>query len=151
MRCPKLRRQGGAFNPRHGDCDCQLELPRTSEGKRRQARRAGLESQEQAWEKLDHLKALLELAQGEPDLEVQIADLIQNALKARTRFPSVAEVRARSGAGADARWAPEPTRTFLTHVKVLSVELGHSTAHFTQDTYQTVFREAGSLFVSPAT
>ncbi len=65
VRRPKLRRQGGAFNPRHGDWGYQLELPRTSEGKRRQARRTGLESQEQAWEALDHLKALLELAQGE--------------------------------------------------------------------------------------
>jgi len=103
VRCPRLRRQGGAFNARHGDWGYQLELPRTSEGKRRQARRTGLESQEQAWEALDHLKALLDLARGEQDLEVQIADLIQNALKARSRFPSVEEVRKRLGTGADVR------------------------------------------------
>ncbi|MEU3310984.1 tyrosine-type recombinase/integrase [Nocardiopsis sp. NPDC006832] len=103
VRCPKLRRQGGAFNPRHGDWGYQLELPRTGEGKRRQARRTGLESQEQAWEVLDHLKALVDLAQGEPDVEVQIANLIQNALKTRTRFPSVEEVRKRLGTGADVR------------------------------------------------
>ncbi|MEU3017476.1 tyrosine-type recombinase/integrase [Nocardiopsis sp. NPDC007018] len=102
-RCPKLRRQGGAFNPRHGDWGYQLELPRTSEGRRRQARRTGLEGQEQAWEELDHLKSLLELAEGEQEVEVQIADLIQNALKARTPFPSVAEVRKRLGAGVDVR------------------------------------------------
>ena len=113
-RCPKLRRQGGAFNPRNGEWGYQLELPRTSDGKRRQARRTGLQSQEQAWEVLDHLKALLDLAQNEPDLEVQIADLIQNALKARTCFPSVAEVRQRLGTGADVRKEAPTVGAYLT-------------------------------------
>ncbi|WP_042284774.1 tyrosine-type recombinase/integrase [Nocardiopsis alba] len=114
VRCPKLRRQGGAFNPRHGDWGYQLELPRTSGGKRRQARRTGLDSQEQAWEVLDHLKALLELAEGEGEVEVQIGDLIQNALKARTRFPSVEEVRKRLGTGADVRKQAPTVGAYLT-------------------------------------
>ncbi|MET9794169.1 tyrosine-type recombinase/integrase [Nocardiopsis alba] len=113
VRRPKLRRQGGAFNPRHGDWGYQLELPRTSEGKRRQARRTGLESQEQAWEALDHLKALLELAQGEGEVEAQIADLIQDALKKRKTLPSVAEVRKRLGTGVDVRKEAPTVGVFL--------------------------------------
>ncbi|MFJ9555312.1 tyrosine-type recombinase/integrase [Nocardiopsis sp. NPDC101807] len=111
--CPKLRRPGGAFNPRHGDWGYQLELPRTSEGKRRQARRTGLETQEQAWEALDHLKALLDLAGGEGDVEVQIADLIQDALRARRSLPPVEEVRKRVGTGADVRSEPPTTAVWL--------------------------------------
>jgi hypothetical protein len=88
-------------------------LPRTGEGRRRQARRTGLESQEQAWEALDHLKALLDLAGGEGDVEVQIADLIQNALKARTPFPSAEEVRKRLGTGADVRKEAPTVGTYL--------------------------------------
>ncbi|MEE2038917.1 tyrosine-type recombinase/integrase [Nocardiopsis sp. CT-R113] len=114
VRCPKLRRQGGAFNPRHGDWGYQLELPRTTEGKRRQARRTGLETQEQAWEALDHLKALLDLAEGEGEMEVQIADLIQDALRARRSLPPVEEVRKRVGTGVDVRSEPPTTAVWLT-------------------------------------
>lgn len=102
-RCPKLRRPDGSFNPRHGDWGYQLELPRTSGGGRRQARRTGLDSQEQAWQGLDHLKALLSLAEGDADIEMDIADLIKDAHKQRVQAPSVAEVRRRLGTGADVR------------------------------------------------
>jgi hypothetical protein len=46
VKCPRLRREDGAWNPRHGNWWFQLELPRTGEGKRRQARRGGLASQD---------------------------------------------------------------------------------------------------------
>ncbi|WP_369801127.1 hypothetical protein [Nocardiopsis sp. SBT366] len=46
-------------------------------------------------------------------MEVQIADLIQNALKARTPFPSVEEVRQRLGTGADVRKEAPTVGVFL--------------------------------------
>ena len=98
-KCPKLRREEGGWNPRHGEWGFQLELPRTTEGRRRQARRGGLSSQEEAQRNLDHLKVLIGLAEGERDVEVQVADLIQTALRGRHRLPEVAEVKRRIGAG----------------------------------------------------
>ncbi|WP_116244695.1 site-specific integrase [Nocardiopsis sp. FIRDI 009] len=102
-KCPKLRREDGAWNPRHGEWAFQLELPRTTEGKRRQARRGGLASQEQAQAQLDHLKALMRLAEDEPEIEVQVADLIQQALKARRPLPETVEVKRRIGVGVRTR------------------------------------------------
>ncbi|MDE3721391.1 site-specific integrase [Nocardiopsis sp. N85] len=106
VRCPRLRREDGAWNPRHGNWWFQLELPRTGEGKRRQARRGGLGTQEEARRQLDHVKALLALAEGEPDLEIHVADLIQAALKGRRPLPEVEEVRKRIGGGVDVRREP---------------------------------------------
>ncbi|WP_026128172.1 tyrosine-type recombinase/integrase, partial [Nocardiopsis lucentensis] len=102
-KCPKLRREDGAWNSRHGEWAFQLELPRTGEGKRRQARRGGLGSQEQAQAQLDHLKALIRLAEDEADVEVQVADLIQQALRARRSLPEAGEVKRRIGAGVRTR------------------------------------------------
>lgn len=107
-KCPKLRRDNGTFNHRHGQWGFQLELPRTQEGKRRQARRGGLDTQEQAHHALDHLKALINLADGEEEAEDQVADLIQQALKARRPLPEVAEVKRRIGTGVQMR-ATVPT------------------------------------------
>ncbi|MEV2279483.1 tyrosine-type recombinase/integrase [Nocardiopsis sp. NPDC049922] len=102
-KCPKLRREDGAWNPRHGEWAFQLELPRTVEGKRRQARRGGLDSQEQAQAQLDHVKALVRLAEEEAEVEVQVADLIQQALRARRPLPETVEVKRRIGAGTRTR------------------------------------------------
>ncbi|NYH51405.1 integrase [Nocardiopsis arvandica] len=98
-KCAKLRRDEGGWNPRHGEWGFQLELPRTAEGRRRQARRTGLGSQEEAQRALEHLKALIHLAEGEDEVEVQVADLIQAALRGRHRLPEVEEVKRRIGAG----------------------------------------------------
>ncbi|XKK39992.1 site-specific integrase [Nocardiopsis sp. ARC36] len=110
-RCPGLRRQGGAWNPRNGDWGYQLELPRTRDGRRRQARKAGLASQEQAWEALDHLKALLELARQDEEVQVQIADLVQDSLRKRRPLPDLEETRAR--VAVDVRTEPPTLAAWL--------------------------------------
>jgi hypothetical protein len=98
-KCPKLRREEGGWNPRHGEWGFQLELPRTSQGRRRQARRTGLGSQDEAQKAIDHLKILIGLADEEPDVEVRVADLIQVALRGRHRLPEIEEIKRRIGAG----------------------------------------------------
>ncbi|RKS04956.1 site-specific recombinase XerD [Nocardiopsis sp. Huas11] len=101
--CPKLKRKDGSYNPGHGHWAFQYELPRTTDGKRRQARRMGMASQEEAAKDLAQVKALLEVADGDAEVEVQVADLIQWALKDRQPLPDLEEVRKRVGAGVDAR------------------------------------------------
>jgi integrase len=113
-KCPRLRREDGAFNARHGEWAFQLELPRTPEGKRRQARRGGLATQEEAQAQIDHVKALLRLAEDECEVEVQVADLIQQALKARRPLPEVAEVKRRIGAGIRVRERIPTVQEWLT-------------------------------------
>ncbi|MFC9085536.1 tyrosine-type recombinase/integrase [Nocardiopsis dassonvillei] len=103
VKCPRLRREEGGWNPRHGEWGFQLELPRTSEDKRRQARRTGLASQDEAQKAIDHLKALIGLADEEPDVEAQVADLIQAALRGRHRLPEIEEVKRHIGAGVRTR------------------------------------------------
>ncbi|KOX09740.1 hypothetical protein [Nocardiopsis sp. NRRL B-16309] len=108
MRCPQLKRRGGGWNPAHGAWAFQYELPRTADGKRRQARRVGLGTYAEAVEGLDQVKALMGLAQGDEEVGVQVADLIQTALAQRRPLPDVEEVRKRIGTGVDVR-AQVPT------------------------------------------
>jgi integrase len=113
-KCAKLRRDEGGWNPRHGEWGFQLELPRTTEGRRRQARRTGLASQDEAQKAIDHLKALIGLADEEPDVEVQVADLIQAALRGRHRLPEIEEVKRRIGAGVRIRETVPTVAAWLT-------------------------------------
>jgi integrase len=108
VRCPQLKRKGGGWNPGHGAWAFQYELPRTTDGKRRQARRVGLATYTEAVQGLDQVKALMGLASEDEDVEVQVADLIQTALNQRRPLPDVEEVRKRIGTGVDVR-AQVPT------------------------------------------
>ncbi|GAB3712562.1 tyrosine-type recombinase/integrase [Nocardiopsis oceani] len=114
VRCSKLTRKDGSYAPGHGHWAFQYELPRTWRGKRRQARRMGLASQDEALRELGQVKELLKLAEDEADLKVQVADLIQAALKKRQTLPSVAEVRKRLGTGADVLKEAPTVGEFLT-------------------------------------
>ncbi|MFY7066150.1 tyrosine-type recombinase/integrase [Nocardiopsis changdeensis] len=111
VRCPRLKRKGGGWSPSHGAWAFQYELPRTTDGKRRQARRVGLATHTEASEGLERVKTLLGLA--EEDTEVQIADLIQIALQGRRPLPEVEEVRKRIGAGTDVRRESPSVREWL--------------------------------------
>ncbi|MBV2366006.1 tyrosine-type recombinase/integrase [Streptomonospora nanhaiensis] len=98
--CPKLKRPDGRWNPGHGSWGYQIELPPTTTGRRRQARRTGLGSQDAARQELDHIKDLLGLAHGEEHTAARIADLIKEALNRHRPLPGTEEVRARTSAGA---------------------------------------------------
>ncbi|APC36904.1 site-specific integrase [Nocardiopsis dassonvillei] len=112
-RCPQLKRRTGGWNPAHGAWAFQYELPPTSEGGRRQARRVGLASQEQARKELGHVKALIALAEKDPTVEAQIADLVQAALKQRRPLPDLPEVRKRVAMAVDVRTEPPTLAAWL--------------------------------------
>lgn len=76
-RCPQLRRPGGAWHPHHGTWAYQLELPTTS-GTRRQLRRSGFATREQAHTGLDHARDLLTLAAGDPARAARIGDMLRS-------------------------------------------------------------------------
>jgi integrase len=95
QKCPRLRRAGGGWSRHHGTWYYQLELPRKADGSRRRPlRRSGFDSQTDAEAELSRARELLAIADGDdPQVAVQIADLIQTTL-ARTRaLPDPAVVR----------------------------------------------------------
>ncbi|WP_160050600.1 MULTISPECIES: site-specific integrase [unclassified Nocardiopsis] len=112
-RCPQLKRKTGGWNPAHGAWAFQYELPPTAAGRRRQARRLGLASQEQARAGLEHVRALIALAEKDPAVEVHIADLIQAALKQRRPLPDLEEVRRRVAMAVDVRTEPPTLAAWL--------------------------------------
>ena len=70
--CPKLRR-GTAWNPHHGTWGYQLELPPADNGGRRQMRRGGFDTREDAVAERDDARALLDLAGYDLLLARQVA------------------------------------------------------------------------------
>lgn len=101
-RCPKLRRRGSGWSSTHGRWGYQIELPPTAEG-RRQVRKAGLETQDEALQELAHVKALLEAAGEDAQQLVQVGDLIQNTFKKREQLPPSGEVERYLNQGMDIR------------------------------------------------
>lgn len=101
--CPLLRRRTGPWSSTHGRWGYQVELPPTIDGKRRQARRIGLTSQEDALEALQHIRSLLDLAENDTETLLQIADVIQGSIKARAPLPNLREVQRRISVGVDVR------------------------------------------------
>jgi hypothetical protein len=77
VHCPKLRRPGGGWSPTHGRWAYQLELPPAADSpRRRQLRRTGFATREDAVAERGHAQALLKLAVGDPTLAGQIATLL---------------------------------------------------------------------------
>ncbi|GAA4950916.1 tyrosine-type recombinase/integrase [Streptomonospora halophila] len=103
----------------------QIELPPTHAGTRRQARRAGLATREEAAEALQHIATLLDLADDE-HIAVQVADLIQKTLRERRELPATAEVRRRLLGGADPAAEAPTVQQWLTEW-VATHELAEST------------------------
>ena len=75
-RCPELRRPGGTWHPTHGWWAFQLELPTAPGGRRRQLRRGGFDTREDAAAERDHARNLLKLAGRDHSTAVEIADVL---------------------------------------------------------------------------
>src|SRR3954463_14232331 len=89
-KCPKLRRANRSWNPIHGQWAYQLELPPTTDGKRRQLRPStGFADREAAEAEIDHVRQLLGLARKNKDTLVKIADLVQNCRRTGEDLPDV--------------------------------------------------------------
>jgi hypothetical protein len=93
--CPNLRRANRAWSSTHGQWAYQLELPATVDGRRRQLRRAGHPSRRDAAAELDHARDLLALAGRDTRRLIEIADLMQAAVRAGRPLPEVAGIRHR--------------------------------------------------------
>lgn len=92
--CPKLK------SSKHGQWFWRVELPVDADGNRRPRRRGGFDSSDEAQKELDHVRALLALA-DEDDAEsaTQIGDVIALAISAKEQLPPVEDVRRKLRAG----------------------------------------------------
>ncbi|MBB4934377.1 integrase [Lipingzhangella halophila] len=127
--CPRLKRRNHTWNPNHGHWGYQLELPPTARGKRRQARRVGLDSQVEALDEIDHIKNLLNLASDDEDTRRSIADLVHTTIKSKQPLPSVEELTRKLKTGADIR-AEVPTVATWLHEWISSkTDLARSTGN----------------------
>jgi integrase len=101
-KCPKLRRADGRWSSTHGSWYYQLELPPTSDGKRRSPlRRGGFPDQDAAQRQIDAATALLAIAGDDPVLKERIADLMVATVAKTKKLPTPEEVRRRVRVGQD--------------------------------------------------
>ncbi|WP_051451336.1 tyrosine-type recombinase/integrase [Actinospica robiniae] len=96
--CPKLRRPTGAYDSKHGAWSLQLEVKVPAGHERTHLRSGGYDTRDQAQSVLNDIKTLIALAEtaDRPDqARLQIAGLIQEALRERRPLPDADELRAR--------------------------------------------------------
>lgn len=96
--CPKLA------NRKHGTYSVRQELPARSDGSRRSFNRAGYGSLKEAQADLDHVRALLALADADdPDSVERVVHLLERVVDDKAPLPPVDEIRRRLRAGIDLR------------------------------------------------
>ncbi|MFD7482528.1 site-specific integrase [Streptomyces mirabilis] len=94
--CPKLSSR------KHGSYSIRQELPPREDGTRRSFSRAGYDSLKAAQADLDHVRALVGLADtDDPEGLAQIAELLETAAKDKAPLPAVEETRRRLNHGLD--------------------------------------------------
>jgi integrase len=93
-RCPKLRRPTGGWNSTHGVWGYQLELPVRPGSTRHTLRRTGFRDRDDASNELDHARALLTIARGDPSIEADIGDMLY-ACKPGVALPEADTIAAR--------------------------------------------------------
>jgi integrase len=99
--CPKLKRKGGAWHPKHGSWSYQLELPPKADGSRRgPLRRGGFASQDDAEAEMNIAVELLAIT-TDVDGQRKIADLIVATVKKTKTLPAAQEVRRKVRTGQD--------------------------------------------------
>ncbi len=105
--CPKLRRPNGSWSAEHGQWNYQLELPLTTEGRRRQLRRGGFASHRDTAAELDQARDLLAIVGRDRARRAEIADLLQAAARAGQSLPEPDSIRHKLRA--DGRLTEAPT------------------------------------------
>lgn len=95
-KCPKLTTR------KHGTYSIRQELPLSEDGARRSFSRAGYETIKSAQADLDHVRALLGLADSDdPEGLSQVAAMLEDVADQKAPLPDVEETRRRLGAGQD--------------------------------------------------
>ncbi|MDT3397724.1 tyrosine-type recombinase/integrase [Streptomyces sp. B1866] len=95
--CPKL-----AGTRRHGTYSIRQELPARPDGSRRSFNRAGYPTLKEAQADLDHVRALLGLAEADdPEGQESIAALLEKVADEKSPLPDVEETRRRLHTGQD--------------------------------------------------
>jgi integrase len=96
--CPKLRRPTGAYDSKHGTWSLQLEVKVPQGHERTHLRSGGYDTRDKAQNVLTAIRELIALAESadRPDqARLQIAGLIQAALRERRELPDAEELRTR--------------------------------------------------------
>ncbi|ORT54721.1 site-specific integrase [Streptomyces sp. CB03238] len=94
--CPKLTSR------KHGSYSIRQELPPREDGTRRSFSRAGYESLKSAQADLDHVRALLALADtDDSDAQARIAELLEKVAADKTPLPDIEATRRRLKQGLD--------------------------------------------------
>ncbi|WP_238432460.1 tyrosine-type recombinase/integrase [Micromonospora tarensis] len=125
--CPKLRRPNRAWSSEHGHWAYQIELPPTTDGRRRQLRRAGLPNRRAAADELDQARELLALAGGDRRRRTEVADVLQAAVRAKRPLPEVDRLRQRlrgDGPLADMATLAEYLAGWLEHLNIDANTIG---------------------------
>ncbi|WP_121712736.1 site-specific integrase [Streptomyces sp. E5N91] len=94
--CPKLSSR------KHGSCSIRQELPPRDDGSRRSFSRSGYETLKEAQADLDHIRALLGLAESDdPEALAAIAALLEAVATETAPLPDIEATRRRLGHGID--------------------------------------------------
>ncbi|WP_406861454.1 site-specific integrase [Streptomyces sp. HUAS MG47] len=94
--CPKLSSR------KHGSYSIRQELPPREDGTRRSFSRAGYETLKEAQADLDHVRALLGLAESDdPEALAQIAQLLETVAAEKAPLPNIESTRRRLSHGLD--------------------------------------------------
>lgn len=94
--CPKLSSR------KHGSYSIRQELPPREDGTRRSFSRAGYETLKEAQADLDHVRALLGLAESDdPEALAQIAELLETLATEKAPLPNIESTRRRLSHGLD--------------------------------------------------
>ncbi|MEU6894970.1 hypothetical protein ABZ934_24880 [Streptomyces sp. NPDC046557] len=133
-KCPKLK------NKRHGAYRLRQELPPTSEGTRRSFTRGGYESKREAQADLDHIRALLAVADSDDDEgRERIVELLAKVAQDKAPLPDLEETRRRL----------HTTQSLTIRITVrewldtwlAAKQTQHSTITLTSDTYTSLLPE----------
>jgi len=97
QKCPRLRRAGGSWNPRHGSMGWAARIP--TSGGTKLVKRYGYPSRKAAEQAAQHVGRLLDLG-PDPATRAKIGDLIISTRRGAP-LPAVEDVRRRLGLGQD--------------------------------------------------
>lgn len=94
--CPKLASR------KHGSYSIRQELPPRADGTRRSFNRAGYETLKAAQSDLDHVRALIAIADSDDDHDLdRIAELLEQVADEKAPLPDIEDTRRRFRAGLD--------------------------------------------------